>query len=304
MKGKFPAILEEPAARELYDDAQELLDEIVRDGCSRRAASTASGRRRPTATISLSTMTTATRFCFLRQQSAYGDSRPEPLASPTTSRRDGRPHRRVRGHRRHRPRRARRPVRGRARRLPLDHGEGARRPPRRGVRRVPARASRGVSGTRRGEQLSPEQLSEERSAASGRRSATRRAPTTPRSAKLFELLGAEDVGITLTETFAMMPGRERQRHLPRRIRRRATSPSAASGATRSRTTPRARACRSPRSRDGCARTSRTSRADAAAEVRPSAAYGEPSWVRRREGGRQLRPAARRSRSASKRSSSS
>src|SRR4051812_24692257 len=29
MKGKFPAILEEPAARELYEDAQELLGEIV-----------------------------------------------------------------------------------------------------------------------------------------------------------------------------------------------------------------------------------------------------------------------------------
>jgi Methionine synthase I, cobalamin-binding domain len=31
LKGKFPAILEQPAARELYDDAQQLLDEIVRD---------------------------------------------------------------------------------------------------------------------------------------------------------------------------------------------------------------------------------------------------------------------------------
>ena len=31
LKGKFPAILDQPAARELYDDAQELLDEIVRD---------------------------------------------------------------------------------------------------------------------------------------------------------------------------------------------------------------------------------------------------------------------------------
>ena len=31
LKGKFPAILERPEARELFDDAQELLDEIVRD---------------------------------------------------------------------------------------------------------------------------------------------------------------------------------------------------------------------------------------------------------------------------------
>src|SRR6201981_1240559 len=32
LKGRFPAILEQPAARELFDDAQELLEEIVRDG--------------------------------------------------------------------------------------------------------------------------------------------------------------------------------------------------------------------------------------------------------------------------------
>ena len=32
LKGKFPAILERPEARELFDDAQELLGEILRDG--------------------------------------------------------------------------------------------------------------------------------------------------------------------------------------------------------------------------------------------------------------------------------
>src|SRR5204863_3210550 len=35
LKGKFPAILEQPAARELWDDAQELLDEIVAGGLLR-----------------------------------------------------------------------------------------------------------------------------------------------------------------------------------------------------------------------------------------------------------------------------
>ena len=35
LKGKFPAILDQPAARELYDDATALLDEIVRDGSLR-----------------------------------------------------------------------------------------------------------------------------------------------------------------------------------------------------------------------------------------------------------------------------
>src|SRR5207253_2247334 len=29
LKGKFPAILDQPAARELWDDAQELLNELV-----------------------------------------------------------------------------------------------------------------------------------------------------------------------------------------------------------------------------------------------------------------------------------
>ena len=31
LKGKFPAILEQPVARDLFDDAQRLLDEIVSD---------------------------------------------------------------------------------------------------------------------------------------------------------------------------------------------------------------------------------------------------------------------------------
>src|SRR5262249_36861577 len=73
-----PAILEQPAARELWDDAQALLDEIVSGRLLRArgvygfwpASSDAddivvshdNGER--------------VRFCFLRQQSAYGDSRP------------------------------------------------------------------------------------------------------------------------------------------------------------------------------------------------------------------------------------
>ena len=53
LKGKFPAILENPAARELYDDAHGA---AARDRAGRvaagRAASTASGRRTPRATTS------------------------------------------------------------------------------------------------------------------------------------------------------------------------------------------------------------------------------------------------------------
>ena len=52
LKGKYPAILDQPAARELYDDANALLDEIIAGGSSRRGAATASGPRTPTATTS------------------------------------------------------------------------------------------------------------------------------------------------------------------------------------------------------------------------------------------------------------
>jgi 5-methyltetrahydrofolate--homocysteine methyltransferase len=77
LKGKFPAILDNPAARELYEDAQELLDEIVRDG-----SLTARGvygfwpASSDGDTIVVQNDNTETRFEFLRQQAAYGDSRP------------------------------------------------------------------------------------------------------------------------------------------------------------------------------------------------------------------------------------
>jgi 5-methyltetrahydrofolate--homocysteine methyltransferase len=73
LKGKFPAILEQPAARELYDDAQKLLDEIVSNkllqarGVFGFWAAHAEGD---------DVVVGDTRFCFLRQQSDYGDSRP------------------------------------------------------------------------------------------------------------------------------------------------------------------------------------------------------------------------------------
>ena len=75
LKGKFPAILEQPAARELYDDAQELLDEIVRERPAPRAR-----RLRLLAGASDGDDVVLdgrdVRFCLLRQQADYGDSRP------------------------------------------------------------------------------------------------------------------------------------------------------------------------------------------------------------------------------------
>jgi 5-methyltetrahydrofolate--homocysteine methyltransferase len=79
LKGKFPAILDQPAARELWDDAQALLDEIVAEGLLRArgvygfwpAASDGDD-----IVVVNDNGESSTRFCFLRQQTAYGDSRP------------------------------------------------------------------------------------------------------------------------------------------------------------------------------------------------------------------------------------
>src|SRR5204862_5417846 len=68
-KGKFPAILEQPAARELYDDALALLEgiDLRPSGVYGFWPARAEGD---------DVRLDETCFCFLRQQSAYGDSRP------------------------------------------------------------------------------------------------------------------------------------------------------------------------------------------------------------------------------------
>src|SRR5579864_5118293 len=73
LKGKFPAILDEPAARELYDDAQKLLDEIERGKLLRARGVYGFW---PAAAQGDDVLVGDTRFCFLRQQAAHGDSRP------------------------------------------------------------------------------------------------------------------------------------------------------------------------------------------------------------------------------------
>ena len=74
LKGKFPAILEQPAARELYDDATGLLDEIVRDR-SLQARGTHGFWPAHAAGDDI-VLEQGTRFPMLRQQAAWGDSRP------------------------------------------------------------------------------------------------------------------------------------------------------------------------------------------------------------------------------------
>jgi 5-methyltetrahydrofolate--homocysteine methyltransferase len=73
LKGKFPQILDQPAARELYDDAQRLLDRIVDEELL--VARGVFGFW-PASSDGDDVLVDGTRFCFLRQQSDYGDSRP------------------------------------------------------------------------------------------------------------------------------------------------------------------------------------------------------------------------------------
>ena len=176
LKGKFPAILDRPEAKELYDDALALLEEI-----------TVAGSLRPRGVYGFwparsdgddVVLEDGTRFCFLRQQSDYGDSRPNRCLADYVA-----PHGDALGAFAvgiHGAGDAVGALRGRARRLPLDHGQGARRPARGGFCRMAAR--RGQEGvvcarTRRSRARS---WSASATGGSGPRSATRRVPTTAR----------------------------------------------------------------------------------------------------------------------------
>jgi 5-methyltetrahydrofolate--homocysteine methyltransferase len=74
LKGKFPAILEQPAARELFDDAQELLETIVGDASL--AARGVYGFWRARSDGDDIALDGGVRLHMLRQQTAHNDSRP------------------------------------------------------------------------------------------------------------------------------------------------------------------------------------------------------------------------------------
>ncbi len=74
LKGRFPAILEEPAARELYDDAQRLLSEITKSKSLQ--ARGVYGFWPASSDGDDIVLEDGTRLPMLRQQSDYGDSRP------------------------------------------------------------------------------------------------------------------------------------------------------------------------------------------------------------------------------------
>ena len=73
LKGKFPAILENPAAREVYDDAQALL-RVILQGASLRPRGIYGFW--PAHSEGDDVVVDGTRFCFLRQQADHGDGRP------------------------------------------------------------------------------------------------------------------------------------------------------------------------------------------------------------------------------------
>jgi 5-methyltetrahydrofolate--homocysteine methyltransferase len=73
LKGKFPAILDNPAAKELYEDATALLDGIAAGGLLH--ASGVHGYW-PAHADGDDVVVDGTRFCFLRQQADQADGRP------------------------------------------------------------------------------------------------------------------------------------------------------------------------------------------------------------------------------------
>jgi len=74
LKGKFPALLEQPAARELYDDALAVLDQIVATRAFQPRGVYGFWPARSDGDDVV--LDDGRRFHFLRQQSMYGDSRP------------------------------------------------------------------------------------------------------------------------------------------------------------------------------------------------------------------------------------
>ena len=73
LKGRYPAILEQPAARELHEDALALLDEILEEGSLEARGVYGFW---PAHAAGDDVVVDVTRFTFLRQQGRNGDSRP------------------------------------------------------------------------------------------------------------------------------------------------------------------------------------------------------------------------------------
>ena len=203
LKGKFPAILEQPAARELWDDAQALLDEIVRDGSLRACGVYGFWPASSDGDDIVVHDDNQTRFTFLRQQADYGDSRPNRcLADYVAANGDhlgafavtagiGADELTTRFEAEHDDYRAIM-VKALADRLAEAFAEYLHELARR-------------EWYEAGPKLAPEQLIEERFRGIRPAFGYPACPDHSEKRELFELLGAEEAGVELTETFAMLP---------------------------------------------------------------------------------------------------
>ena len=247
LKGRYPAILDHPekgdAARDLFDAANALLDRIVEEGLldgTGRPRLLAGGRRgrrhRPR---------DGKRRRPLPDAPSAGSARrlaSEPLARGLRgARRDRarRPRRRASPSGSTAPTSSRRPSR---RKVTTTARSWSRRSPTGSPRRSPSGSTsrRGARGTRRTSSSPSEDLVAERFRG---HPAGVRVPRVPRplgEGDAVRAARAERAGLALTESCASLPGASVS-GLYSGIPRRATSRSAGSAATRSRTTRRARA---------------------------------------------------------------
>ena len=200
LKGKFPAILENPAARELYDDGRALLDELARDGSLRARGVYGFW---PARADGDDVVLDGARFCFLRQQADHGDGRPNRcLADYVAAEGDhagafavaihGADELAARFAAEHDDYRAI-VVKALADRLAEAFAEWLHRRARREWY-APA------------EELGPDELIAERFRGIRPAFGYPACPDHSEKGKLFDLLGAGRAGIELTETFAMVPG--------------------------------------------------------------------------------------------------
>jgi 5-methyltetrahydrofolate--homocysteine methyltransferase len=201
MKGKFPTLLQEPVARELYDDALALLDELPLTARGVYGFWPASSEGDD---IVVGNDNSTTRFCLLRQQSAYGDSRPNRCLADYVA-----------------------PARDHIGAFAVTAGLGldeltarfeAEHDDYRSImakaladRLAEAFAEYLHERARRdwyehGPQLSQEQLRAESFRGIRPAFGYPACPDHTEKQKLFDLLRAEEVGITLTESYAMVPG--------------------------------------------------------------------------------------------------
>jgi 5-methyltetrahydrofolate--homocysteine methyltransferase len=203
LKGKYPALLDNPAARELFDDAQELLGEITRDGSLRARGVYGFWPASSDGDDIVVHSDNETRFCFLRQQSDYGDSRPnrcladyvapagDYLGAFAVTAGIGADELAVRFEAENDDYRAIM-AKALADRLAEAFAEYLHEAARR-------------AWYESGPALSPEQLNEERYRGIRPAFGYPACPDHSEKPKLFALLGAEATGIVLTENFAMLP---------------------------------------------------------------------------------------------------